>query len=344
MGDQRYTAIELCAGVGGQALGLEQAGFDIVAAVDIDKDSCATLSRNRPGWYTVHADLHRIEPVEHPAMDHADLLSCGLPRSPYTIAGKQRATDDARDTLRATLDMASYVRPRVLLLENIPTFLHAPKFDAARQVVGEAVEDLGYELATAVLTATDFGVPQQRSHGFMIAMCPDDLARFEWPSPNPLPCPSLGQTLLKTMAADGWPEAADWAAGASEPAPLIMGGATGRGGADLGAGRTKAVWARWGIYGGSIADTVPGPDFRLSFDTEPRHGLVRITVDQVALLQGFTPEWVIEGRKTSRYRQISQTIPPPLATALGRQIMKVLQGPSPTSRGVGSDGLHDPDQ
>lgn len=331
MSDRSYTAIELCAGVGGQALGLERAGFDIVAAVDIDKDSCATLSRNRPGWYTVHADLNQIEPVEHAAMDHADVLSCGLPRSPYTIAGKQRATEDARDTLRATLDMASYVRPRVLLLENIPTFLHAPKFEAERQTVHEAVQDLGYELATAVLTATDFGVPQRRPHGFMIAMCSDDLARFEWPAPSPLPCPSLGQTLLETMAAGGWPEASDWAARATEPAPLIMGGATGRGGADLGAGRTKAVWARWGVFGGSIGNAVPGPDFRLNFDAEPRHGLVRLTVDQVALLQGFTPDWEIEGLKTSRYRQISQTIPPPLATALGRQIMTALRGSSHSS-------------
>lgn len=326
MQERRFTVIELCAGVGGQALGLERAGFEVTAAVDIDKDSCATISHNRPGWSTIHGDLKRLDPLDHAPLDHADVLSCGLPRSPYTIAGKQLATVDKRDTLQAVLDMASFVRPRVLLLENIPTFLRAAKFQAERLKVAEAVEDLGYELTSAVLTATDFGVPQHRPHAFMVAMRPADLARFEWPIPAPDRCPTLGETLHASMASAGWPGAAAWAAQACEPAPLIMGGATGRGGADLGASRSKAIWARWGIYGGSIGDTVPGPDFRLDRDAAPRVGLPRLTVEQVALLQGFPPDWKIFGRKTSAYRQISQTTPPPVMTALGDRIAAALRG------------------
>jgi DNA (cytosine-5)-methyltransferase 1 len=325
LSEQRFTAIELCAGVGGQAVGLEQAGFDVTATVDIDHDSCETLSHNRPHWYTIHGDLKRIDPLDHAPLDHADVLSCGLPRSPYTVAGKQLATKDKRDTLQAVLDMASFVRPRVLLLENIPTFLTASKFDAERQKVRDAVEDLGYEMVSAVLAATNFGVPQHRPHGFMIAMHPEDLPHFAWPAPSPDPCPTLGQTLFESMSSNGWPEAEDWAARASEPAPLIMGGATGRGGADLGASRAKAIWARWDIYGGSIGDTVPGPNFRLNRETKPRFGLPKLTVDQVALLQGFSPDWKILGRKTSAYRQISQTTPPPIAAALGRQIAAALR-------------------
>ncbi|WP_329228200.1 DNA (cytosine-5-)-methyltransferase [Streptomyces canus] len=324
MSEQRFTAIELCAGVGGQAVGLEQAGFDVTATVDIDRDSCETLSHNRPHWYTIHGDLKRIDPLDHAPLDHADVLSCGLPRSPYTVAGKQLAMGDKRDTLQAVLDMASFVRPRVLLLENIPTFLRATKFEAERQKVREAVEDLGYEVTSGVLVATDFGVPQHRSHGFMIAMHPKDLACFLWPEPDTGPYPTLGQTLYESMSSDGWPEAQEWATHASEPAPLIMGGATGRGGADLGASRAKAIWERWGVYGGSIGDSVPGPGFRLNRDVEPRFGLPKLTVDQVALLQGFSPDWKILGRKTSAYRQISQATPPPIAAALGRQVAKAL--------------------
>ncbi|MGW5634093.1 DNA cytosine methyltransferase [Streptomyces sp. NPDC003832] len=325
MQEHRFTVIELCAGVGGQALGLEQAGFDVSAAIDIDADSCETISRNRPHWYTVHGDLKRLDPLDHAPLDHADVLSCGLPRSPYTIAGKQLATVDKRDTLQAVLDMASFVRPRVLLIENIPTFVRADKFEAERQKVEEAVEDLGYRMTSGVLTATDFGVPQHRAHGFMIAMHPEDLACFAWPDPTEARCPTLGETLLESMASRGWPEAAEWAARACEPAPLIMGGATGRGGADLGASRAKSIWARWGVYGGSIGDAVPGPDFRLNHGIEPRFGLPRLTVDQVALLQGFAPDWKIVGRKTSAYRQISQTTPPPVAAALGHRIALALR-------------------
>ncbi|MEU9054170.1 DNA cytosine methyltransferase [Streptomyces sp. NPDC048384] len=325
MQERRFSVIELCVGVGGQALGLERAGFDVAAAIDIDEDSCETVSHNRPHWYTIHGDLKRIDPLDHGPLDHADVLSCGLPRSPYTIAGKQLATVDKRDTLQAVLDMASFVRPRVLLIENIPTFLRADKFEAERQKVREAVEDLGYEMTSSILAATDFGVPQHRPHAFMVAMHSEDLAFFEWPSPVQGRCPTLGETLFESMASRGWPEAADWAARACEPAPLIMGGATGRGGADLGASRAKAIWARWGVYGGSIGDVVPGPEFRLNLDIEPRFGLPRLTVDQVALLQGFSTDWKILGRKTSAYRQISQTTPPPVAAALGRQIATALR-------------------
>lgn len=325
MGERRFTVVELCSGVGGQAIGLEQAGFEVTAAVDIDEDSCRTVSKNRPDWYVIHADLKRLNPLDHAPLDHADVLSCGLPRSPYTIAGKQLATDDSRDTLQAVLDMASFVRPRVLLLENIPTFLRAPKFEAERHKVREAVEDLGYEMVSAVLDATDFAVPQHRSHAFIVAMRSEDMTRFEWPTPVPGPCPTMGETLLASMRSGGWSGAAEWAARACEPAPLIMGGATGRGGADLGASRAKAIWARWGVYGGSIGDAVPGADFQLDTEIEPRLGLPRLTVDQVALLQGFASDWKITGRKTSAYRQISQTTPPPVAAALGQRIAAALR-------------------
>ncbi|GGY51996.1 DNA cytosine methyltransferase [Streptomyces tanashiensis] len=323
-----FTAIELCAGAGGQALGLERAGFRIAAAVDIDGDSCSTLRNNRPTWCVIQGDLNEIEPVDHDQLDTADLLSCGLPRSPYTIAGKQLAVRDKRDTLRATLDMASYVRPRVLLLESIPTFHTASKFEVEREMVRETISDLGYTSTWGVLSSTDFGVPQQRSHGFVVAMAPSDLAHFAWPSPGDVPCRSLGETLYESMASKGWPEAAVWAAHASGPAPLIMGGATGRGGADLGASRAKAIWARRHVYGGSLGDDVPGPDFRIDLSAEPKYGLVKVTVPQVALLQGFAPDWQLHGRKTSAYRQISQATPPPVAEALGERILAALAHPT----------------
>ncbi|MFE9400278.1 DNA cytosine methyltransferase [Streptomyces sp. NPDC006530] len=328
MPEQAFTAIELCAGVGGQALGLETAGFKITAAVDIDRDTCETLVENRPHWSVINGDIKLIDPADHPAMDYADVLSCGLPRSPYSMAGKQLAADDKRDALQATLDMASYIRPRVLLLENIPAFLKAAKFEAERVRVREAVADLGYELTASVLTATDFGVPQHRSHAFLIAMAADDMAHFAWPTPSTVAsdCPSLGETLLESMASAGWPAADAWAAHAVEPAPLIMGGATGRGGADLGATRAKRQWAQWWVNGNSIGNEVPGPDFCLAPDPdgESREGLPKLTVSQVALLQGFSATWQIYGRKTSAYRQISQTTPPPVAAALGTCIATAL--------------------
>ena len=111
-------------------------------------------------------------------------------------------------------------------------------------------------------------------------------------------------------------------------APPIVGGATGRGGADLGPTRSKDIWARLGVNGNSIADDVPGPDFvmRMSDDPRDRSGLPKLTVPQVAVLQGFPEDWTITGGKTARYRQIAQAFPPPLAAALGSKIAQALSG------------------
>ncbi len=331
----RLTAIDLCAGIGGQALGLEAAGFEVTTVLDIDADSCRTLTDNRPEWQVINEDLHQVVPTDHPTLDHADLLICGLPRSPYTAAGRQYATDDKRDTLRDALDMAGYVQPRAFVLENIPGFVNSGKFKVERDLVREELKRSGYETSWAVFDAQHFGVPQRREHGFMVAMRPQDMANFSWPEPPRPSCATLGETLRTSMASKGWPEADRWAELASEVAPTIVGGATNRGGADLGPSRSKAIWARLGVHGASLGDDVPGPDFRLDLEAEPRDGLPRLTVDQVCLLQGFTPEWRIHGRKTSAYRQISQTVPPVVAEAVGRGIARALRGlPADTTTGT----------
>ncbi|MFB7616001.1 DUF6339 family protein [Kitasatospora sp. NPDC056181] len=323
---RRPTAIDLCAGVGGMALGLEQAGFDIAALVEIDKDSCDTLRTNRPAWRVVAADLAAVDPGDPVFGQDVDLLVCGLPRSPYTSAGRQRATGDPRDALVGALEMARVVRPRILVLENIPDFFEKPKFEEARFMVSELVDQLGYRLDRGELQAVDFNVPQSRGHLFAVAMSAEDMARFVWPSPLEGRRPTLGEALLPSMASAGWPHAAEWAARAGVPAPLIVGGATGRGGADLGPSRTKAMWARMGVYGGSLGDELPGPDFVLDYEAPPKEGLLRLTLEQVALLQGLPPEWKVQGLKTSVYRQISQAVPPVVAQALGRSLLDVLKG------------------
>ncbi|MFI9326179.1 DUF6339 family protein [Kitasatospora sp. NPDC052868] len=320
------TAIDLCAGVGGMALGLERAGFEIAAAVDIDEDSCDTLRVNRPGWEVVKGDLQQIDLGRPVFRQGADLLVCGLPRSPYTSAGRQQATSDPRDALEGALSLVRAVRPRILVLENIPDFAEKPKFEEARAKAMDVVDELGYVIDWGDLQAVDFMVPQSRAHGFAVAMSAADMTRFSWPTPLDGHRPTLGETLLPSMASRGWPQAADWAARADVPAPLIVGGATGRGGADLGPSRSKAMWARLGVFGGSLADELPAPDFVLDHEVEPAKGLLRLTLEQVAMLQGLPPEWKVQGRKTSVYRQISQAVPPIMAEQLGRRLLQVLTG------------------
>lgn len=98
------TCLEICAGAGGQSLGLEQAGFAHVAAVELDPDACATLRLNRPGWKVVEQDVHHFDGAGHLAVD---LLAGGVPCPPFSIAAKQLGADDERDLCCALSDARS---------------------------------------------------------------------------------------------------------------------------------------------------------------------------------------------------------------------------------------------
>ncbi len=303
-------------------MGLEQAGFDPILLVDNDSHSCATLRANRPKWEVVQTDLKDFVGAEHDALD-VDLLSGGVPKTPYSVAGYQQGTRDDRDLLRAAIFLAMEVRPRAILIENVPTLITSARFAAARSFVEEELRDLGYDFGWKILDAQDFGIPQIRKSGFLVAMRPADFSRFEWPESSGH-APTVGEVLLDSMAARGWAEAAEWARGADRVAPAIVGGSKNHGGADLGPTRTKRQWAELGVNGGSIGDHAPGPDF--VFDPDDRHRMPKITVSQVARLQGFPEEWIFEGRKTAQYKQVAQALPPPVAAAVGRRIAYALSG------------------
>uniref|UniRef100_UPI0035E443C2 DNA cytosine methyltransferase n=1 Tax=Actinomadura litoris TaxID=2678616 RepID=UPI0035E443C2 len=318
----RLTSLEICAGGGGQALGLESAGFDPVMLIDNDPDAYATLRSNRPNWDVRQGDLLSFAGNDHPQVLDVDLLAGGPPRLPYSVAGNRKGPEsDRRDLLRAAVWLATEVQPRALMLENVPALVKEPRFVKTRSFVEEELKNAGYEVRWKILDAQDFGVPQRREHGVIVAMRPDDMNRFEWPEPTGGAI-TVGEALWRSMASRGWGGAAEWRLMANEVAPTIVGGSKDRGGADLGPSRTKRIWARLGVNGGSLADEVPGPEFVL--DPEGEGGLPKLTVPQAAVLQAFPDDWTFAGRKTSRYRQIAQAIPPPLAAALGRRIAQAI--------------------
>lgn len=317
MASGRFTSLEICAGAGGQALGLEQAGFDPVLLVDNDRHACMTLHANRPHWRLAEMDVKDFVGSEHGAAD-VDLFSGGLPSAPYSVASRQHGTEDDRDLLRATIFLAMDVQARAIMIENTPTLLTSSRFAEVRSFVEEELKHLGYQMDWRILDAQNFGVPQSRRSSILVAMRPESFSAFDWPSEH-VKGRTTGEVLHASMKSNGWLAADAWAAMANRVAPTIVGGSTRHGGADLGPTRTKRQWLELGIDGGSIADTVPGPDF--VFDpTSGRVGCPKLTVPQVTLLQGFPDDWVIAGRKTAAYKQVAQSFPPPVAAAVGRQI------------------------
>jgi DNA (cytosine-5)-methyltransferase 1 len=110
------TCLEICAGAGGQSLGLEQAGFSHVAAVEIDPDACETLRLNRPAWKVDQGDVHHFDGAPFRGVD---LLAGGVPCPPFSIAGKQLGADDERDLFPQALRLVQECEPAAVMLENV---------------------------------------------------------------------------------------------------------------------------------------------------------------------------------------------------------------------------------
>src|SRR5215469_7637314 len=168
-GRVHHRVVEICAGAGGQSLGLELAGFDHELSVELDPDACATLRYNRPHWKVAEGDVASPavwDPGQHEGID---LLAGGVPCPPFTVAGKQLGATDERDLFAWAVELCGVVRPRALLLENVRG-LSLPRFSAYRQHVLDRLTELGYIADWRLLQAADFGVPQLRPRFVLVAM------------------------------------------------------------------------------------------------------------------------------------------------------------------------------
>lgn len=305
-----HTSIEICAGAGGQALGLEAAGFEHAALVELDAMACQTLRCNRPNWNVIEKDVKRFSAK---AFKDIDLLAGGVPCPPFSIAGKQLGQEDERDLFPEALRLVEECSPNAVMLENVKGVLSA-KFEDYRQYIISRLNKLGYLCDWRLVNASDYGVSQLRPRAILVALKKEIYPFFQWPKKKECEPVPIGQLLHDQMASGGW-DASAWAAAANTIAPTLVGGSKKHGGADLGPTRAKQAWAALGVDGRGLADTPPAPDYE---------GMPRLTVQMTALIQGFPASWVFVGRKTPAYRQVGNAFPPPVAEAVGRSILQAL--------------------
>jgi DNA (cytosine-5)-methyltransferase 1 len=310
----RLDVLEICAGAGGQSLGLELAGFAHAAAVEIEPVFAETLRINRPDWRVLTADVRSLSGR---AFKGIDLIAGGVPCPPFSIAGKQLGADDDRDLFPAALRLISEARPAAVMLENVRG-LSSARFADYRQRVLSELYRLDYEPHWQVLNASEFGVPQLRPRFVLVAVRQKLARRWHWPEARGTP-PTVGEVIGDLMASRGWKGAMRWAAGASGIAPTIVGGSKKHGGPDLGPTRARAEWLRMGVDGLGIADEAPGSH-------EPLEFIPKLTLRMVARLQGFPDDWQFCGRKTAAYRQVGNAFPPPVAAAIASAIYGALTG------------------
>lgn len=307
----QFSSLEMCAGAGGQALGLEMAGFDHTALVELEPAACATLRLNRPTWNVIEDDLRKFDGTPYKGVD---LVAGGVPCPPFSKAGKQLGASDDRDLFPEAIRLVDECRPQAVMLENVRGLLDAV-FDDYRNKVEKQLKKLGYKPGWRLFNASDYGVSQLRPRVVFVGIRKDIASNFSWPKPLQSEPPTVGELLHDLMGQRGWRGADRWREQANAIAPTLVGGSKKHGGPDLGPTRAKKAWAALGVDGMGIWDEGPDRDFV---------GMPRLTTRMTARIQGFPDDWQFSGRKTAAYRQIGNAFPPPVAAAVAREIFTAL--------------------
>lgn len=331
-----YTSIELFAGAGGMALGMESAGFSHLLLNEIDHDACSTLRNNRPEWNILEQDVHTVSFKSF--YGKVDILSGGFPCQAFSYAGKQGGFNDARGTLFFELARAiEEVKPKVFLGENVKGLLAHDRgrtFATMKHVISE----LGYVLIEPrVLKAIFYQVPQKRERLFLIAIRKDcaDKVEFHWPAPY-YRIMTLRDAFFKGELYDSdvpFSEGQKYPASKLKIMELVpMGGYW----------RDLPIDIQRKYLGGSfkLAGGKTGMARRLSLDepsltltcapaqkqTERCHPIETrpLTVREYARIQTFPDDWKFVGKLNSQYRQIGNAVPVNLAYAVGRSLVRLL--------------------
>jgi DNA (cytosine-5)-methyltransferase 1 len=326
---KRLTALELCAGAGGMALGLEAAGYDHLGLIELDNDAVATLRRNRPHWPVFQEDLTKIDFNQYAGK--VDLLCGGLPCQAYSEEGLGRGKNDDRDLLLEGARAVREIRPRAFLFENVRGVLfgkHADQIAAFLKELGDA----GYEVQIVEVNTQDYGVAQNRPRIMFVGMDRRHRRYFEMPGAFPKRRANVGDVLYDLMAANGWSEVQQWAEYCRtvtfqlQDGTIVQGAqastVTGR----SGKAREKAAlrWAKNGLNPGGIPDEAPSDSYA------QMHGgdkfVPGITLKMRARLQDFPENFEFIGSKDSVAQQIGNAVAPRMAQAMGLAIYQALEG------------------
>lgn len=331
-----YKSIELFAGAGGLALGLEKAGFKHIVLNEFDKDACNTLRKNFPDSDVIEEDIHTVDFSKYKGQ--IDFISGGFPCQAFSYAGNQKGFEDARGTLFFELARAiKEIQPKVFLGENVKGLL---KHDDGRtfETISKVIDELGYYLVPPrVLKAVMYKVPQKRERIFLVGIRKDlaDKVTFHWPSPYErvmtLQDAFYAGDLFKTDVPESEgqkypkrkaeilslvPQGGNWKNLPDELQREFM-----KGSYFLGGGKTGMA-RRLSLNEPSLTLTCAPAQKQ----TERCHPLETrpLTVREYARIQTFPDEWTFAGNMTSQYKQIGNAVPVNLANAMGCSLIRLM--------------------
>ncbi|HSW97482.1 MAG TPA: DNA (cytosine-5-)-methyltransferase [Candidatus Saccharimonadales bacterium] len=319
-----YTSIELFAGTGGTALGLEHAGLNHVFLNDYDKDSVATLKKNRPDWNSVLGDVTKID---FNGM-RADVVQGGFPCQAFSYAGKGLGFAEIRGTMFFEFARAvETVRPKIAVGENVKGLLKHDDGKTLATMV-KKLEDLGYSVKYKVLRSQYLDVPQKRERLMIIGIRNDVTAPFLFPKEKDYTislreafesCPvSPGQQYpeKKKKILDLVPPGGYWRDLPIEIQKEYMGASFYLGGGKTGMARRLS----WDEPSLTLTCAPAQKQTERCHPDETRP----LTVREYARLQTFPDEWEFQGSTASQYKQIGNAVPVNLGYHMGRCIIAML--------------------
>ncbi len=332
---KKYSSIELFAGAGGLAIGLEKAGFDALALNEIDKTACATLRKNRPDWNVIEGDITNIDFTVYKDID---FLSGGFPCQAFSYAGNKLGFEDIRGTLFFEFARAiKEIKPKVFLGENVKGLL---THDSGKtlEIIKSVIQQLGYTLIKPkILKAIFYQVPQKRERLFLVCIRNDLIKynNFEWPEPfNKVltlkdalkkgalydsDCPkSQGQVyperkkkILSMVPPGGcWVDLPDNIQREYMQKSYFLGGG-------------KTGMARRLSYDNPSLTLTCAPAQKQTERCHPEETRP-LNIREYARIQTFPDNWDFVGSISNQYKQIGNAVPVNLAHAMGRKLMALL--------------------
>lgn len=172
MSEQKYNVLDLFCGCGGLSLGFEEAGYNVLLGIDIWEDALKTYAYNHKHNKTLCADMSTLrgEDVKDIIGDNSvDVIIGGPPCQGFSIAGKRIVNDDRNKLYKGFVRMVEYFKPKAFVMENVPNILSIGD-GAVRETIINDFKSLGYTVETKVLTASDYGVPQNRRRAVFVGL------------------------------------------------------------------------------------------------------------------------------------------------------------------------------
>ncbi len=331
-----YRLLELFAGAGGLAIGMEKAGFESVLLNELDASACKTLRKNRPHWNVVEGDVAKVDFT--PYHGQIDILSGGFPCQAFSYAGKKLGFEDTRGTLFFEFARAvKETEPKVFVAENVRGLL-THEDGKTLETIRNIIDELGYVLvAPRVLKAVFYKVPQKRERLFLVAIRKNlaEQVTFHWPSPyhriltvqDALKAGDLYADDVPTSPGQKYPERK-----AAVMAQVPAGGYW----KDLPDAVQREYMQKSYFLGGGktgMARRLAWDEPSLTLTCAPAQKQTErchpeetrpLTVREYARIQTFPDDWQFEGALGAQYKQIGNAVPVNLAHAVGRSLIKLL--------------------